>query len=189
MKPRSPTIDEGERDEQDCEGMPPLQDPGGERVADHLADGERGDQGAHEPRPGAGRIPDLGDDGRNDAVARGIERREREEDGEWQLVLRPVMVSRFWRANGAGRPGRRERQYGCILARPRTPPGGSGRRRNALTTAGRGTSTRGSRRRARPSSGRSCRASCSGRRCAPSRCACRRRRRTARAPPSSPSSR
>jgi len=103
---------ESERDEQHREGMPSLQDASGERVPGHLADGERGDQRAHEPRSGAGRIPDLGDDGRNDAVARGVERREREQDGEGQLVLRPVMVSRFWRANGADRPGRRKRQYG-----------------------------------------------------------------------------
>src|SRR6476659_6171856 len=38
------------------------------------------------------------------------------------------MVSRFWRVPGAGRQGRRERQYAGILARLRTPPGGSGRR-------------------------------------------------------------
>src|SRR4051794_38025204 len=43
-------------------------------------------------------------------------------------MSRPVMVSRFWRVHGAGRQGRRERQYVDILARLRTPPGGSRRR-------------------------------------------------------------
>src|SRR5262245_63780929 len=38
------------------------------------------------------------------------------------------MVPRFWRVTGTTRQGRRERQYAGILARLRTPHGGSGRR-------------------------------------------------------------
>ena len=49
-------------------------------IADRLSDREPGDERAHDRRGGPGLVGDLGNDGRDDAVARGIERREREQD-------------------------------------------------------------------------------------------------------------